>query len=43
VSKDFEQLTDDPHILFGPPLYPIAARVYDIACDETWTRALAAK
>ena len=35
MSKDFEQLTDDPHIPFGPALYPIAARVYDIACDET--------
>jgi len=35
VSEDFEQLTDDPHIPFGPALYAIAARVYDIACDET--------
>jgi hypothetical protein len=34
VSEDFEQLTDDPHIPFGPALYAIAARVYDIACDE---------
>lgn len=35
VSEDFEQLTDDPHIPFGPALYGIAARMYDIACDET--------
>jgi len=35
VSEDFEQLTGDPHIPFGPALYAIAARVYDIACDET--------
>ncbi len=35
VSEDFEQLTDDPHVPFGPALYAIAARVYDLACDET--------
>jgi hypothetical protein len=35
VSEDFEQLTDEPHIPFGPALYAIAARVYDIASDET--------
>jgi hypothetical protein len=35
VSEDFEQLTEDPHIPFGPALYAIAARVYDIVADET--------
>lgn len=35
VSEDFEQLSDDPHIPFGPALYAVAARLYDIASDET--------
>lgn len=35
VSEDFEQLTEEPHVPFGPALYAIAARVYDIACDES--------
>jgi hypothetical protein len=35
VSEDFEQLTDDPHIPFGPALYAMAGRLYDLACDET--------
>ena len=34
-SEDFEQLTDDPHVPFGPALYAVAARVYDLATDET--------
>ena len=35
VSEDFEQLTEDPHVPFGPALYAIAARLYDIASDES--------
>ncbi len=35
VSEDFEQLSDDPHIPFGPALYGLAARLYDLARDET--------
>jgi hypothetical protein len=43
VSEDFEQLTEDPHIPFGPALYAIAARVYDIAADETSGNSRAAR
>jgi len=43
VSEDFEQLTDDPHIPFGPALYAIAARVYDLATAETSRDSRAAR
>ena len=43
VSEDFEQLTDEPHIPFGPALYGIAARLYDISSDETSSDSRAAR
>ncbi len=43
VSEDFEQLTDDPHIPFGPALYAVAARLYDIASDESSDDSRAAR
>jgi hypothetical protein len=33
VTEDFEQLSEDPHVPFGPALYAIASRVYDVAVE----------
>ncbi len=33
VTEDFEQLSEDPHVPFGPALYAIASRVHDVAVE----------
>ena len=34
VTEDFELLTDDPHLPYGPALRAIAARVYELAHED---------